>query len=88
MDEEPPRGPDREALEVALQIGYLLNAKPVDEVHFMRKIVIDGSNVSGFQRTAIVAVNGKVDTPGGALESQQSALRRMPAVSSRGRRRR
>lgn len=67
MDEEPPRGPDREALEVALQIGYLLNAKPVDEVHFMRKIVIDGSNVSGFQRTAIVAVNGKVDTPWGSV---------------------
>ncbi|ASJ03228.1 glutamyl-tRNA amidotransferase [Thermococcus profundus] len=67
MDEEPPRGPDREALEVALQISYLLNAKPVDEVHFMRKIVIDGSNVSGFQRTAIVAMNGKVDTPWGSV---------------------
>ncbi|MDV3104438.1 Glu-tRNA(Gln) amidotransferase subunit GatE [Thermococcus waiotapuensis] len=67
MDEEPPRGPDREALEVSLQIAYLLNAKPVDEVHFMRKIVIDGSNVSGFQRTAIVAVDGKVETPWGSV---------------------
>ena len=67
MDEEPPRGPDREALEVALQIAYLLNAKPVDEVHFMRKIVIDGSNVSGFQRTAIIAINGRVDTPWGSV---------------------
>ncbi|WP_297506902.1 Glu-tRNA(Gln) amidotransferase subunit GatE [Thermococcus sp.] len=67
MDEEPPRGPDKEALEVSLQIAYLLNAKPVDEVHFMRKIVIDGSNVSGFQRTAIIAMNGKVDTPWGSV---------------------
>ncbi|WP_456365005.1 Glu-tRNA(Gln) amidotransferase subunit GatE [Thermococcus sp.] len=67
MDEEPPRGPDREALEVSLQIAYLLNAKPVDEVHFMRKIVIDGSNVSGFQRTAIIAMDGKVDTPWGSV---------------------
>ncbi|WP_297498893.1 Glu-tRNA(Gln) amidotransferase subunit GatE [Thermococcus sp.] len=67
IDEEPPRGPDREALEVSLQIAYLLNAKPVDEVHFMRKIVIDGSNVSGFQRTAIIAMNGKVDTPWGSV---------------------
>ncbi|WP_010478006.1 Glu-tRNA(Gln) amidotransferase subunit GatE [Thermococcus zilligii] len=67
MDEEPPRGPDREALEVSLQIAYLLNAKPVDEVHFMRKIVIDGSNVSGFQRTAIVAVDGRVETPWGSV---------------------
>jgi len=67
MDEEPPRGPDREALEVSLQIAYLLNAKPVDEVHFMRKIVIDGSNVSGFQRTAIVALDGKIETPWGSV---------------------
>lgn len=67
MDEEPPRGPDKEALEVSLQIAYLLNAKPVDEVHFMRKIVIDGSNVSGFQRTAIVALDGKVETPWGSV---------------------
>ncbi|WP_297512480.1 Glu-tRNA(Gln) amidotransferase subunit GatE, partial [Thermococcus sp.] len=67
MDEEPPRGPDREALEVTLQIAYLLNAKPVDEVHFMRKIVIDGSNVSGFQRTAIIALDGRVDTPWGSV---------------------
>ncbi|WP_297420483.1 Glu-tRNA(Gln) amidotransferase subunit GatE [Thermococcus sp.] len=67
MDEEPPRGPDTEALKVSLQIGYLLNATPVDEVHFMRKIVIDGSNVSGFQRTAIVAMDGKVDTPWGSV---------------------
>jgi len=67
MDEEPPRGPDREALEVTLQIAYLLNAKPVDEVHYMRKIVIDGSNVSGFQRTAIIALDGRVDTPWGSV---------------------
>ncbi|MFA4645693.1 Glu-tRNA(Gln) amidotransferase subunit GatE [Pyrococcus kukulkanii] len=67
MDEEPPRGPDREALEVALQIAYLLNAKPVDEIYYMRKIVIDGSNVSGFQRTAIIATDGKVETPWGTV---------------------
>ncbi|ACJ15887.1 archaeal Glu-tRNA(Gln) amidotransferase, subunit E containing GAD domain [Thermococcus onnurineus NA1] len=67
IDEEPPHMPDEEALKVALQISYLLNATPIDEVHFMRKIVIDGSNVSGFQRTAIIAMNGKVDTPWGSV---------------------
>ncbi|AEH24838.1 Glu-tRNA(Gln) amidotransferase subunit GatE [Pyrococcus yayanosii] len=67
MDEEPPHMPDEEALRVALQIAYLLNATPVDEVHFMRKIVIDGSNVSGFQRTAIIATDGKVETPWGTV---------------------
>ncbi|ASJ10891.1 glutamyl-tRNA amidotransferase [Thermococcus sp. P6] len=67
MDEEPPHMPDEEALRVSLQISYLLNATPVDEIHFMRKIVIDGSNVSGFQRTAIVAMNGRVETPWGSV---------------------
>ncbi|WP_461864817.1 Glu-tRNA(Gln) amidotransferase subunit GatE [Thermococcus sp.] len=67
MDEEPPHKPDEEALRISLQIAYLLNAIPVDEVHFMRKIVIDGSNVSGFQRTAIIAMNGRVDTPWGSV---------------------
>lgn len=62
LDEEPPIGPDKEALMAVLEISLLLNAKPVDEVVFMRKTVIDGSNVSGFQRTALVATNGHVDT--------------------------
>ena len=62
LDEEPPIGPDHEALMAALEISLLLNAKPVDEVTFMRKIVIDGSNVSGFQRTALIATNGHIDT--------------------------
>lgn len=62
LDEEPPRGPDKEALKAALEISRLLNANIVDEVTFMRKTVIDGSNVSGFQRTALIATNGHVDT--------------------------
>lgn len=62
LDEEPPIGPDNEALMAALEVSLLLNAKTVDEIVFMRKIVIDGSNVSGFQRTALVATNGHIDT--------------------------
>ena len=62
LDEEPPIGPDKDAMMTALEIIMLLNAKPVDEVVFMRKTVIDGSNVSGFQRTALIATNGHVDT--------------------------
>ena len=37
---------------------------PVEQVHTMRKIVIDGSNTCGFQRTALVAMGGSL--PGGA----------------------
>ena len=52
MDEEPPHDLNREAVEVGLVTALLMNAKPVDEIHVMRKIVIDGSNTTGFQRLA------------------------------------
>jgi glutamyl-tRNA(Gln) amidotransferase subunit E len=57
-DEEPPHDPNPEAVHTLLQIALLLDAVVVDSIHFMRKIVIDGSNVSGFQRTALVALDG------------------------------
>jgi len=59
-DEEPPHRPNAEALDIALEIALLLGASPVREVHFMRKIVIDGSNTSGFQRSALVAMAGRL----------------------------
>src|SRR5674476_1141458 len=49
-----------EALKIALQIGLLLQMQPFEQVHTMRKLVIDGSNTSGFQRTALLAVDGQV----------------------------
>jgi len=58
LDEEPPHPMNANALYTTLQITKLLNAKPVDEVQVMRKTVVDGSNTSGFQRTALVARNG------------------------------
>ena len=60
-DEEPPKRADPEALEVALKIALMCNAHIFDELFVMRKIVIDGSNVSGFQRTMLVAENGTLD---------------------------
>jgi glutamyl-tRNA(Gln) amidotransferase subunit E len=59
-DEEPPHMPDGESLLVALAVAKALKMHIVDEVHVMRKIVIDGSNVSGFQRTMLIAVNGEL----------------------------
>jgi len=58
-DEEPPHDPNPEAVTILLQIASMLKADIVDKIHFMRKVVIDGSNVGGFQRTALVALNGK-----------------------------
>lgn len=60
-DEEPPHDPDTEAIIVASQIARLMNARLVEEIHFMRKILIDGSAVTGFQRTALIATEGEVD---------------------------
>ena len=64
MDEEPPHPLNPRALDVALTLSVLLHARPVDEVVVMRKIVVDGSNTSGFQRTALVATDGYLDVGG------------------------
>jgi glutamyl-tRNA(Gln) amidotransferase subunit E len=64
LDEEPPHPLDPEALDVALTMALLLNARPLDEVEVMRKIVVDGSNTSGFQRTALVAIDGSLEVEG------------------------
>jgi glutamyl-tRNA(Gln) amidotransferase subunit E len=63
-DEEPPHALNPLALEVALTMAELLHARPLDEIEVMRKIVIDGSNTSGFQRTALVAVDGTLELGG------------------------
>src|SRR5256884_2314370 len=60
-DEEPPHPPNPEALDITLEIALLLDAKPVNEVDFMRKIVIDGSNTAGFQRSGLVALDGRLE---------------------------
>ncbi|HLD15360.1 MAG TPA: Glu-tRNA(Gln) amidotransferase subunit GatE [Candidatus Nanoarchaeia archaeon] len=68
LDEEPPLEVNKEALETALQVALLTNSKIVDEIQFMRKTVIDGSNVSGFQRTALIAVDGEIKTSKGIVK--------------------
>ncbi|MCK4310108.1 MAG: Glu-tRNA(Gln) amidotransferase subunit GatE [Methanomicrobia archaeon] len=68
LDEEPPHKPDEEAIETSLKIALLLKADIVDQIYFMRKIVIDGSNISGFQRTAIIGLNGLIETEYGEIE--------------------
>ncbi|MCL2642104.1 MAG: Glu-tRNA(Gln) amidotransferase subunit GatE [Candidatus Bathyarchaeota archaeon] len=58
MDEEPPHSLNREALKVVLTAAFMMNMQPVDEVHVMRKTIIDGSSTTGFQRTSIIALGG------------------------------
>ncbi|HIJ16829.1 MAG TPA: Glu-tRNA(Gln) amidotransferase subunit GatE [Thermoplasmata archaeon] len=63
-DEEPPHDANKLAIEASLEMASLLHMTPVDEIHFMRKIVIDGSNTGGFQRTALVATKGYLELNG------------------------
>lgn len=63
-DEEPPAEMNREALKIAIQVAKMLKMTILDEIHVMRKIVIDGSNTTGFQRTALVALDGEIEVKG------------------------
>ncbi|MCX6771375.1 MAG: Glu-tRNA(Gln) amidotransferase subunit GatE [Candidatus Micrarchaeota archaeon] len=69
-DEEPPHPLSPSALHAALTICSLLSSRPVDELYVMRKSVIDGSNTSGFQRTAVAGLGGAIQTPSGPLPLQ------------------
>ncbi|MBI5475143.1 MAG: Glu-tRNA(Gln) amidotransferase subunit GatE [Ignavibacteriales bacterium] len=60
MDDTPPFQIDEHALDSALAIGMLYGCTMVDEVHIARKQYLDGSIPTGFQRTAIVGVDGKI----------------------------
>jgi glutamyl-tRNA(Gln) amidotransferase subunit E len=73
-DEEPPHPINEDAVDTALLIALALNSTPVDELHVMRKIVIDGSNTTGFQRTAIVALGGVLKTRIGNIPVQTVCL--------------
>lgn len=67
LDECPPQPANPAAVDIALEIALLLNCKIFDEIYFMRKTVIDGSAISGFQRTALVASNGCLETTHGLV---------------------
>ena len=60
MDDTPPFEINEDALDIALGIGVLYNCVMVDEVHIARKQYLDGSIPTGFQRTAIVGVDGSI----------------------------
>lgn len=73
-DEEPPHDVSREALETALIFSLALHSKVMDEIHVMRKIVIDGSNTTGFQRTMLVASGGHLEVAGKRVGVQSICL--------------
>lgn len=60
IDDTPPFKIDQEALEYALEISLLCKFNIVGEVHITRKQYLDGSIPTGFQRTAILGVEGEI----------------------------
>ncbi len=63
-DEEPPHPINMDAVKAAITVALALGSKIVEELHVMRKIVIDGSNTTGFQRTVLVAIDGALKADG------------------------
>ena len=64
QDEEPPHELNPEAKNTSLLISVALNSNIFSEIYPMRKMVIDGSNTSGFQRTMLVSQGGYLDIEG------------------------
>jgi glutamyl-tRNA(Gln) amidotransferase subunit E len=74
MDEEPPHPINLDAVEVVLTASLMMNMQPVDEIHVMRKTVIDGSNTTGFQRTSIIALDGWIKVGEKTIPMQAASL--------------
>lgn len=60
IDDTPPFPLNREALDIAIENALLLKANIVGELHITRKQYLDGSIPTGFQRTAIVGIEGEI----------------------------
>jgi len=74
MDEEPPGPLNSEAVDICLILALMMSSRPVDEIHVMRKTVIDGSNTTGFQRTCVVALGGEIKVDGKQIGIEQICL--------------
>jgi glutamyl-tRNA(Gln) amidotransferase subunit E len=74
MDDTPPFLVNQEAVDIAIEQCVMLGCDIVDEVHIARKQYLDGSIPTGFQRTAIVGVNGKLPFRGRTLSITQVSV--------------
>ena len=74
MDDTPPFPVNQQAIDVAIEQCLMLGCDIVDEVHIARKQYLDGSIPTGFQRTAIVGVNGTLPFRGRTLSITQVSV--------------
>jgi len=74
MDDTPPFLVNQQAMDVAIEQSLMLGCDIVDEVHIARKQYLDGSIPTGFQRTAIVGLDGKLPFRGRSLSITQVSV--------------
>jgi glutamyl-tRNA(Gln) amidotransferase subunit E len=74
MDDTPPFLVNQDAVDIAIEQCLMLGCDIVDEVHIARKQYLDGSIPTGFQRTAIVGVNGALPFRGRQLSITQVSV--------------
>jgi len=67
MDDTPPFLVNQEAIDASIELCMSMNMDIIDEVHIARKQYLDGSIPTGFQRTAIIGVNGWIPFKGRRL---------------------
>ncbi len=64
-DEEPPHEINPESLATVLTFARACGSNIAGEVQVMRKTILDGSAITGFQRTSLVGLGGTIPAPGG-----------------------
>jgi glutamyl-tRNA(Gln) amidotransferase subunit E len=74
MDDAPPFRLNEEALDAALEVALLLKCNVVGEMHIARKQYLDGSIPTGFQRTALLGVDGEIPFRGRRVRIAQIGL--------------
>jgi glutamyl-tRNA(Gln) amidotransferase subunit E len=74
QDDEPPHDVDPIAKETVLILSSALKSNILNEIYVMRKLVIDGSNTSGFQRTMLVSLGGSLEVNGKNIGVQSICL--------------
>ncbi|MFB3852730.1 MAG: Glu-tRNA(Gln) amidotransferase subunit GatE [Vicinamibacterales bacterium] len=74
MDDTPPFLVNQDAIDIAIEQCLMLGCDIVDEVHIARKQYLDGSIPTGFQRTAIVGVNGRLPFRGREISITQVSV--------------
>ncbi|MCH8966812.1 MAG: Glu-tRNA(Gln) amidotransferase subunit GatE, partial [Planctomycetes bacterium] len=74
FDDTPPFFPDEEAIDIALEMSLLCNLNMISEMHIARKQYLDGSIPTGFQRTAILGIDGWIPYKDGRVRIRQLSV--------------